>query len=141
MAKLEFLSGRWTGEATITRGPGQTLTITQTEAIELKLDGLVMLVEGAGRDASGAVVFNALATIAFDSGTNGYRIRAYRDGNYVDAPLTLLEGGFEWGFSAGPVVVINRMRLDASGQWIETTDIRMGDGREVRSMEMRLVRR
>ncbi|MGE3178981.1 MAG: hypothetical protein AB7O32_16040 [Vicinamibacterales bacterium] len=141
MAKLDFLSGRWAGEATVTRGPGQTLTIAQSEAIEFKLDGLVLLVEGTGRDASGGMVFNALATIAFDPGTSGYRIRAYRDGNYVDAPLTLLERGFEWGFSTGPVVVTNRMRLDTDGQWIETTDIRMGDGREVRSMEMRLVKR
>lgn len=140
MAKLDFLAGAWTGQATVTLGPGKPIAITQTERIEYKLDGTVLLVEGTGRDAGGAVVFNALATIAFDAASNGYRIRAYREGNYVDAELKLLDKGFEWGFKSGPVTVTNRMQVDSSGRWVETTETQLPDGRQFRSVEMLLSR-
>lgn len=140
MGKLGFLAGAWTGQATVTLGPGKPIAITQTERIEYKLDGTVLLVEGTGRDAGGVVVFSALATIAFDAPSNGYRIRAYREGHDVDAELTLLDQGFEWSFTSGPVKVTNRMHVDSSGRWSEVTDTQLPDGRQIRSVDMLLAR-
>jgi hypothetical protein len=140
MQKLGFLVGSWVGDASVTQGPGKPINVRQTEEVVYKLDGLVLLVEGTGRDDSGQVVFDALATVAFDPASKTYRIRAYRDGHYIDTELKLNEGGFEWGFQAGPVTVRNRMSLQG-GKWSETTDAIMGDGRQYRTMQMLLDRK
>ena len=46
MQKLAFLEGHWSGPVTIVRGPGEPLKATQTEDVQFKLDGLVLLIEG-----------------------------------------------------------------------------------------------
>jgi hypothetical protein len=50
MQKLSFLAGNWAGEATVTLGPGKPIKIMQTEEVVYKLDGLVMLKLGDGRE-------------------------------------------------------------------------------------------
>ena len=70
MRKLSFLAGTWTGPVTVVRGP-QPIHLTQTEQVEYKLDGLVMLIEGRstdGRstDGGGQSSFSALATVSYD---------------------------------------------------------------------------
>lgn len=140
MAKLNFLAGNWSGEATITRGANNVFKIRQTERVEYKLDGMVLLIEGTGRDETGKVVFNAFATVAYDPTSRTYRIRAYREANYVDAELKLLDKGFEWSYPSGPVTITNHMVIDANGKWSETTDGRVGEGRHFRAVEMLLSR-
>ncbi len=49
MKKLTFLVGAWSGEATVLRAPGQFTAMAQTESVQFKLDGLVLLIEGVGR--------------------------------------------------------------------------------------------
>ncbi|MGH9664203.1 MAG: hypothetical protein ACRD9L_07255, partial [Bryobacteraceae bacterium] len=66
MRKLSFLAGRWSGSVTIVRGPGEALRLTQTEDVEYKLDGLVLLIQGKTAGAYGKTLFSALATIAYD---------------------------------------------------------------------------
>ena len=39
MKKLEFLVGHWSGTATVVRGPGEPLKLTQTEDVQFKLEG------------------------------------------------------------------------------------------------------
>ena len=90
MRKLLFLSGHWSGPVTIVRGTGEPLHLTQTENVEYKLDGLVLLVEGRSTSASGKVMFSALATIAYDDTSRSYRFRAYNDGHYLDTELSVL---------------------------------------------------
>jgi hypothetical protein len=138
MKKLAFMAGHWGGPVTITQGPGEPLKLTQTEEIQFKLDGLVMLVEGTSRSAEGKVLFNALATIAFDESTHSYHIRAYHDGHYIDTELTVVPDGFSWSFPAGPGRVANTMHLTAKGEWAETTDFVMGGDPPRRSVEMLL---
>ena len=41
----------WSGPASVTRCPGEALNIMQSEDIQLNADGLVLLLEGTGRDA------------------------------------------------------------------------------------------
>src|SRR5438046_701313 len=95
MKKLEFLVGKWSGPASVVRGPGESLKITQSEDVQMKLDGLVLLVEGTGRDLDEKIVFRALATISYDDTTSSYRFRAYNEGRFLDSELKVSDKGFE----------------------------------------------
>jgi hypothetical protein len=140
MKKLAFLVGRWSGPASVSLGPGEALKLTQTEEIQMKMDGLVMLVEGTGRDAEGRAVFGALATISFDDATSTYRFRAYNDGRFLDTELRVNVNGFEWGYTAGPLRVSNTMKVTERGEWSEITESTYGSTPPRRSVEMTLKR-
>jgi len=65
--KLEFLAGTWSGDAKVQFGQSGPIELTQTEEVQYKLGGLILLIEGTGRAKSdGKVAFHALATISFD---------------------------------------------------------------------------
>ncbi len=140
MQKLTFLAGRWAGPVTINRGPAEPLKLTQTENVEYKLDGLVLLVEGKAAGADGKTQFNALATIAYDDAAHTYHIRAYNAGHYIDTELTVLVNGFSWGFTSGPAKIVNTMHLTAKGEWQETTEVTVGNNPPQPGVEMLLAR-
>lgn len=140
MQKLSFLVGKWRGPATAALGPGEPLMLTQTEHVQYKLDGLLMLIEGAGLNAEGRVLFSALATISFDDATGSYRFRAFNRGRYLDTELKVRENGVSWGYTTGPLTVENVMTIDAEGAWVETTDVKFGDNPKRRTVEMRITR-
>jgi hypothetical protein len=137
MKKLAFLVGTWSGDAIVIRGPGDPIKVRQTEEVQYKLNGLVLLIEGTGRNLStGDVMFNALATIAYDDTANAYRFRAHNDGRYLDTDLKVSTNGFEWGYKAGPAVVGFVMRLTEKGEWLETGDVTMGTNPPQKTFEM-----
>lgn len=138
MQKLAFLAGKWSGPVMIYRGPGKPLELTQHEVVRYKLNGLVMLIEGKSTDAAGRAHFSALATIAYDPARQGYRIRAYSGGRYLDARLRVVRDGFSWGFAEGPAHILNRMHLTGKGKWLETTEVTVGSNPPRRSMRMLL---
>lgn len=140
MEKLKFLAGTWKGKATISSADGTQITLQQSEDVRFKLDGLLLLIEGTGRNDSGAVVFNALAIVSYDPHLNQYRIRAWNGGNFVETELKVLETGFEWGFQQGPVTMRNRMNLDAKGRWSEKSQAMLKDGKQVHGVQMLLSR-
>jgi hypothetical protein len=141
MRKLSFLAGRWSGPVTIVRGAGEALHLTQTEDVEYKLDGLVLLIEGKSTSADGKVLFNALATIAYDDVSHTYRFRAYNDGHYLDTELSVPANGFSWSFTAGPAHILNTMHLSGKGEWDEVTEVTVGSNPPHRSLEMQLQHR
>ncbi|MGC1620937.1 MAG: hypothetical protein WA765_20780 [Candidatus Acidiferrum sp.] len=138
MRKLSFLAGHWLGPVTIVRGPGEPLHLRQTEEVEYKLDGLVLLIEGKSTAADGKVAFTALATIAYDDASHTYRFRAYNDGHYLDTEISVPANGFSWGFVAGPAHIVSTMHLTDKGEWNETTDVTVGGNPPHRSVEMLL---
>lgn len=138
MRRLAFLVGRWSGPATVSRGPGEPLHLTQTEEVQYKIDGLVLLIEGMSRDADGKVVFRALATVSFDDATHAYHFRAYNDGHYLDTDLTVPANGFTWSYTIGPAHITNAMRLTDKGEWAETTEAAIGSNPPHRSFDMLL---
>lgn len=140
MHKLSFLAGHWSGPVTIFRGPGEPLHLTQTENVEYKLDGLVLLVEGQSTSTDGKVQFSALTTVAYDDATDTYRFRAYHDGHYLDTELSVPVNGFSWSFAAGPAHIVNTMHLTAKDEWDETTETTVGSNPPHRSVEMLLQR-
>ena len=138
MRKLSFLAGHWSGPVTIVRGSGEALHLTQTEDVEYKLDGLVLLIEGKSTSADGKVLFSALATIAYDDASRAYRFRAYNDGHYLDTELLVPANGFSWSFTAGPAHIVNTMHLTGKGEWDEVTEATVGSNPPHRSVEMQL---
>jgi hypothetical protein len=141
MHKLSFLTGKWSGPVTIVRGPGEPLHLTQSEDVQYKLDGLVMLVEGKSTDADGKVLFNALATISYDDSSHTYRIRAYHDGHYIDTELSVVDNGFAWQFQSGPAQIVNTMQLTKKGEWSEGTEVTVGNNPPNRAVDMLLQHR
>jgi hypothetical protein len=148
MKKLDFLAGNWKGEGWIEMGPGGRSTFKQTEAVQSKLNGTVIIVEGLGTGklaSSGqeGVVHNALAVISYDSTAKKYLFRAFRaDGNYVDANVTMGEKGLIWGFrnpqQGGEIRYT--IKLTDAGQWFEIGEFSM-DGKQWRKFfEMTLQR-
>ena len=138
MQKLSFLTGHWSGPATIQRGPGEPLHVTQTEDVQYKLDGLVLLIEGKSTNAEGNVVFSALATIDYDDASHSYHFRAYNDGHYLDTELSVPDHGFSWSFSPGSAHIVNNMQLTEKGEWHETTEVTFGSNPPHRSVDMLL---
>jgi hypothetical protein len=138
MRKLSFLAGHWSGPVTIVRGPGEPLHLTQTEDVQYKLDGLVLLIEGKSTSADGKILFSALATIAYDDASHTYRFRAYHDGHYLDTELSVPANGFSWSFTAGPAHIVNTMHLTSKGEWDEVTEAIVGSNPPRRSVEMLL---
>jgi hypothetical protein len=136
MKRLAFLVGTWTGDATTIR-PDQTTKVKQTEQVSYKLDGLVLLIEGTGRNPdSSEVMFRALATVSYDDVAGLYHFRAYNDGSYLDAELKVPENGFEWGYKAGPAQIAFIMKLNDKGDWVETGAATMGNGPAQRFFDM-----
>ena len=138
MKKLAFLAGHWSGSVSISRGPGEPLKLIQTENVQYKLDGLVLLIEGESTGSDGKKQFQALAMVAYDDASHAYRFRAYNEGHYIDTELTVQSDGFAWGFEAGPAKIQNTMHLTAKGEWQETTDVTLGSTPPHRSVDMLL---
>jgi hypothetical protein len=136
MQKLAFLVGTWTGEAKVLSNPNAPITVKQAEQIQFKLDGLVLTMEGTGRNPStGEVAISAFATVAYDDAAGVYKFHSYSDGRYLDTELKVLDKGFEWGFDAGPAKVRFVMRLNAAGDWVESGDVTIGASSR-RTLEM-----
>jgi hypothetical protein len=140
MSKLAFLAGRWSGPITVVRGPGEPMHLTQTEQVEFKLDGLVLLIEGKSTDGAGKSSFNALATVSYDEATHAYRFRAYNGGHYIDTELTVLPDGFSWGYKAGLANIVNTMHLTPKGEWSEVTEATVGTNPPMHAVDMLLVK-
>ncbi len=140
MSKLGFLIGQWSGPLMEKSGPGPAMHLVQSEDVQPKLDGLVLLVEGRACDSSGRTVFQALATISYDDSTSTYRFRAYSAGQYLDTKLSVVGKGFSWGYTAGPATIGNTMRLTPTGEWSEKTTTRVGTSPPRISVEMTLHR-
>ena len=147
LKKLDFLAGKWKGDATVIQGKDKQ-TLQQTEDVEYRLGGTVMLVEGKGsgklpgREKEG-LVFNALAVISYDPEAKRYAIKAYRaEGLSVDAILTLTDKGFVWGFvePRRKTSVRYTMTLTDKGEWHEVGEYSPDGKAWTKFMEMTLSR-
>jgi hypothetical protein len=143
MRKLSFLIGKWTGEARIFRGAGESLELVQSEEAEFKLNGLVLMIEGTGRTtADGKAALQALGMISFDDESGTYHMRAYNDGRYLETEVKLSENGIgmAWGFTLGEIKTSSLMRISELGDWTELHEITMGSQPPRRLMEVRVSR-
>jgi hypothetical protein len=147
MKKLDFLAGKWAGDATIQTGKGPAIKVKQTEDVQFRLGGVVLLIEGKGTgkqmdtEAEG-VVFNALAAISYDVDTKKYKMRAFRmEGVSVDPELTVTETGFVWGFTPPKSKVQIRYTATVkSDTWTEVGEVSLDGKTWNKFLEMNLKR-
>jgi hypothetical protein len=141
MKKLSFLIGNWSGEARLQRRPGELLELVQTESVQYKLDGLVLVIEGTGRSKSdGQVALQALAIVFYDDEAGVYRMHAYNDGRYLETQLKPAEGSgsLAWGFSLGDIKTRSVLRITETGEWTELAEISIGSQPPRQLMELRV---
>ena len=139
--KLNFLVGSWLGEARLFRGTAEPLELAQTEEAQYKLDGLILVIEGVGRNkADGKLALQALGVISYDDEAGAYRMRAYNDGRYMETEIKLAsEGkGINWGFAVGDIKTDSKLRIDEKGDWTELTEINIGSQPSRRLMELKV---
>jgi hypothetical protein len=141
MGKLSFLVGKWTGEARILRGDGESLELVQTELAEYRLDGLLLLIEGIGcNKADGKAVLQALGIISYDDEAGSYHMRAFNDGRYLETEVKLAEDGkgMSWGFALGDIKTNSVLRINEVGDWTEFHEIRIGSQPPRKLMDVRV---
>jgi hypothetical protein len=141
MKKLSFLVGKWSGEARILRGPGESVELAQTEEAQYKLDGLVLMIEGIGRSKSdGKLALQALGMISYDDEAGVYRMRAFNDGRYMETEVKLTDSGegITWGFALGEIKTSSTLRINEKGDWTELTEITIGSQPPRKFMELQV---
>lgn len=139
MGKLGFLVGKWSGEATVVRGPGLFVDLSQTEVAEFKVDGVALMIEGIGRTKSeGKPPLQALGLITFDDAAGTYRMRAFHDGRWLETEVKLLDDGksLSWGFALGEISTRSVLRVNESGEWTEPAELTIGSRPPRRLMEL-----
>lgn len=139
MKKLDFLVGKWSGEARIFRLPSQPVELVRSEDAYYKLDGLLLIIEGIGRNGSDdKIALEALGVVSYDEEAGTYKMRAYNDGRYLETELKLSESGkgISWGFTLGDVKTSSVLRINEKGQWTELTHISVGSQVARKFMEL-----
>lgn len=142
MKKLNYFVGDWKGSA-IVQTPNGPLTLIQTENIQWALDGLVLSIEGTGRE-NDKITFNAMALVNFNPTTQEFQFRSYvKEGYATDAYFKVLnENQFQWGFdipSGGKVKYV--ITLDPTkGTWYELGEYSPDGNKWMKSVEMNLVK-
>lgn len=146
MKKLDFLVGRWQGEGWIMLGPNQRHTFSQTEDVQRKAGGTVLIVEGLGKSAdtsnAGATIHSAFAVVSYDQDAKVFRWRAFRaDGSSVDTEAKVSGNMLVWGFrDARGVGIRFTVKLNEKGQWHEVGEMTRDGQRWIKFFEMTLNR-
>lgn len=142
MKKLSFLVGKWSGETRLFRVPGEPVKLAQTEEAQYKLNGLILLIEGIGRDAGGNALLQAFGIVSYDDAAGEYRMRAYNDGRYLETAVTLAGDGLglNWGFELGEIKTQSTLRINEAGDWTELAQITIGSQPARKSLELNVSR-
>jgi hypothetical protein len=126
MKKLHWFVGHWKGTGWIQTGPQGRKEFTQTEAVQAKLDGLVLIIEGAGTSSTdGALVHSALAFVSYDEQAKKYRWRAFTaEGRQTDVEAKVDTDSVEWGLEISPGRRVRYMlKRNQKDEWVEIGDM------------------
>jgi hypothetical protein len=143
MKKLDWLVGKWKGAGWIQMGPQGRKEFTQSEIIQSKLDGLVIVVEGEGKSKdNGAIIHSALAFVSYDYLTKTFHWRAFTaEGRHTDTEARVGTNSFEWGLE---IPQVGRMRytikLNEKGEWYEVGEMSRDSQTWNKVLEMTLQR-
>jgi hypothetical protein len=120
MQKLSFLAGEWEGGGSMAMGPGPRETFVQTERIQFKHDGTLLLIEGNGKSpATGKTVHDALAVVTFDPKAGAYKFRSFAAvGRFADTDASVDGNTFVWNLKFGPQHIRYTINV-AGGVWRE----------------------
>lgn len=129
MARLAGMVGDWQGEADV-RAPVQR-TVYQSEHIESAMNGLLLVIRGAGyatAERAGAPIFNAFGVISYDDARDLYEFRVYNDGRAATATARFLDDGrLQWTMDFSPVIIRYTITLEG-GSWREIGEMSRDSG-------------
>jgi len=140
MQTLSWMDGEWVGEATVSMGPGRTMTHPHTERIGPMLGGSIRVIEGRTVNPDGSAAFNAFAVVSWDDETDRFMMRSYANGKAGDFPLEATAEGFSWTTPA-PGGEMRFVTTFKDGEWTEVGDFVMPGRDPMRVIELRLRRR
>ena len=140
LRKADFLVGTWQESGWIMLGQGKRETFTNTETVQSKVNGTVLLVEGVGKNADNKLVHNALTTLSFDTEKQNYRWRAFTlNGDSVDIVPQVSDRRFVWGFRLAQGETRFTITLNEKGNWFETGEFSPDGGKSwFKNFEMEL---
>jgi hypothetical protein len=140
MIKLDWLAGHWKGTGWIQMGPQGRHEFNQTETIESKLDGLVLVIEGRGKaKEDGSTVHTALAFVSYDHHANKFRWHAFTPEGQIETEAKVGPATLEWSLQ---IPQRGRMRYTITrnerGEWFEIGEMSQEDQTWRRFFEMTL---
>ena len=140
MKKLAWLVGHWKGTGWIQMGPQGRREFTQTETIESKLDGLVLVIEGLGKaKEDGATVHTALAFVSYDHRAHKFRWHAFTPDGQIDTEAKVSTKTLEWSLQ---IPQRGQMRYtitrNEKGEWFEVGEMSQADQTWRKFFEMTL---
>ena len=139
MKKLDWFVGRWKGAGWIEMGQGRH-EFTQTETIEAKLDGLVLVIEGSGKaKEDGSTVHTALAFVSYDHRAQKFRWHAFTPDGQMDTEAKVGTNTLEWSLQ---IPQRGQMRYtitrNEKGEWFEIGEMSQEDQTWRKFFEMTL---
>jgi hypothetical protein len=148
MKKVDFLIGEWQGEATIQMGPGKPQRVFQTETVQAKLGGKILLIEGLGRQknddgTSGEVVHQALAVVSWDEAKKTYRFSGYT-AQYpaMETTLDVTDGPVAvWAMDVPNGKTRYTITLTEKGEWHEVGEFSRDGSKWMKFFEMTLTKK
>lgn len=144
MKSLQFLAGDWEGDGWISFGPDQVHQFNQTEKVQYKLEGAILMIEGKGIDKNSTpenqrIIHMAFAILNYDQHKQTYLIRAYKaNGQYVDSDVKVGENSLVWGFEISQGKVKYIIKINEKGQWHEVGQFSRDGENWVKNFEMTL---
>lgn len=148
MRKLDFLAGDWKGDAWIRMGSGTREQIIQTERVQKKLGGQVLLIEGLGKrklenGTAGETVHDALAVVSWNEEKKTYRFATWVAGRPEgETTLDLIAPNTAvWAMDTPRGRMRYTIRLTEKGEWNEVGEFSSDHGATwMKFFEMNLTR-
>lgn len=125
LKKLDFITGKWSGNGWMIGQDGIKREFSQTENIQYKIDGTALLIEGEGK-SQGKTVHSAMAIVTYNKEKEAYDFRSYLfTGSSTLFTGEFINAKFYWYPSENSRFIIG---LNEKGQWYETGEMkRNGD--------------
>lgn len=104
---FQNLVGNWQGEGWSMLGPNQRVEFIQTESVETKANGHVVVVEGLGRDKeTNVLAFQAFGIFSYNLVDENYNFTAHQTNGYAISVVPEIgDDHFQWGFDTGQGLV------------------------------------
>ena len=142
MKKLDWWVGHWKGSGWIQMGPQGRQDFNQTENIEAKLDGMVLVVEGQGKaKQGGATVHSALAFVSYDPHTSKFRWHSFTPHGQIDTEAKVGQDSLQWSLEIpGRGQMRYTITRNDKGEWFEIGEMSQEDQTWRKFFEMTLTK-
>jgi hypothetical protein len=119
MKRLSSMVGSWSGTGWMQTGPNERRESNVTESIQSKLDGIILVVDGLGKNSAGQIVHQAFGVFSYDPGQKIYKFATYlKDGKSTVADAHFEGENFVWGFDTPNGTIRYTITFTAS-DWTE----------------------